>query len=139
MFARTVLTRAVPRLAITAAPRVALPRATRQFSLTARRYATPEEPDAPSASDMQRIMSDPAMRGMVEKLGQHPTVMAAMQKLSEVMRSKGFGPGNLPGKMDMMKLAFDQDFRQAAETLNEELQKADIQLDPEIMKKVFSP
>ncbi|KAK7418025.1 hypothetical protein QQX98_004164 [Neonectria punicea] len=105
--------------------------ATRRIHITPRRYAAAEPPN------LSEMMNDPKVRETFEKLGRHPPAIVAMQKVGEIIKSKGLEPGKPPSKMDMLKLMMDKDFREAAQTLTTEMQNAGVEINPDIFMKMM--
>jgi hypothetical protein len=81
------------------------------------------------------MMNDPKIRETFEKLSRHPPAIIAMQKVGDIIKSKGneispasdelliysrtgFEPGKPPSKMEVMKLLMDKEFRDAAQTVS---------------------
>ncbi|KAJ4178661.1 hypothetical protein NW755_013033 [Fusarium falciforme] len=117
---------AASRLRLVARPlsRVAM----RPLHVTPRRLASA---DPPNLSEM--MMNDPKIREMFEKLSRHPPAIIAMQKVGDIIKSKGFEPGKPPSKMEVMKLLMDKEFRDAAQTLTTEMQNAGIEINPDAL------
>ncbi|KAF4978159.1 hypothetical protein FZEAL_5404 [Fusarium zealandicum] len=127
--------------------------AARPIHVTARRFAAADPPNMSEA-----MMNDPKIRETFEKLSRHPPAMAAMQKLGEIVKSKGiyskslrllladrteavsrtgFDANTPPSKMDMMKLVADYEFREAAQELQTEMQNAGIKIQPDTFMKMM--
>lgn len=119
---------AASRLRLVARPlsRVAM----RPIHVTARRLASADPPNLP-----EMMMNDPKIRETFEKLSRHPPAIIAMQKVGDIIKSKGsetfpasdelliysrtgFEPGQPPSKMEVMKLLMDKEFRDAAQTVS---------------------
>ncbi|KAL2688979.1 hypothetical protein Neosp_003029 [[Neocosmospora] mangrovei] len=101
----------------------------RPLHVTARRFASADPPNLP-----EMMMNDPKIRETFEKLSRHPPAIIAMQKVGDIIKSKGngilspasdesfiysrtgFEPGQPPSKMEVMKLLMDKEFRDAAQT-----------------------
>jgi hypothetical protein len=63
--------------------------ATRQMHVTPRRFASA---DQPNMNNIESMMNDPLIRDTFEKLSRHPPAIMAMQKMAEVLKSKGTAP-----------------------------------------------
>ncbi|EEU34993.1 uncharacterized protein NECHADRAFT_37325 [Fusarium vanettenii 77-13-4] len=102
--------------------------AMRPLHVTARRFASADPPNLP-----EMMMNDPKIRETFEKLSRHPPAIIAMQKVGDIIKSKGrFEPGQPPSKMEVMKLLMDKEFRDAAQTLTTEMQNAGIEINPDV-------
>ncbi|KAF4470788.1 hypothetical protein FALBO_2303 [Fusarium albosuccineum] len=104
----------------------------RPIHVTARQCAAA---DPPNLSEM--MMNDPKVRETFEKLSRHPPAIIAMQKVGEIIKSKGFEPGQPPSKMEVVKLMMDKEFREAAQTLTTEMQNAGIEINPDVFMKMM--
>ncbi|KAF5664802.1 7-aminocholesterol resistance proteini [Fusarium heterosporum] len=104
--------------------------ATRQIHVTHRRFASADQP--PNMNQIESMMNDPAIRDTFEKLSRHPPAIAAMQKMGDVIKSKGLDTTQPPSKMDIMKLMMDSEFRDAATTLTTEMQNAGVEINPDV-------
>ncbi|KAM0484158.1 hypothetical protein ACHAP7_003672 [Fusarium lateritium] len=89
--------------------------ASRQIHVTPRRFASADQP--PNMNQIESMMNDPQIRDTFEKLSRHPPAIAAMQKMGDVIKSKGLDTTQPPSKMDIMKLMMDSEFRDAATTV----------------------
>ncbi|KFA62432.1 hypothetical protein S40285_06081 [Stachybotrys chlorohalonatus IBT 40285] len=101
-------------------------------SVTIRSFASPAPPNM-----AEQLQSDPQLREMMEKLSRHPGAIVAMQNIAQIVKDKGFEPGQTPSKMEMMKLLMDGDFRKAAQELNNEMQKAGVEINPDSLMKMM--
>ncbi|KAM0421175.1 hypothetical protein ACHAPT_011067 [Fusarium lateritium] len=101
---------AAPRLRLLARPlaRVAM----RPIHVTLRRPAAADPPNLP-----EMMMNDPKIRETFEKLSRHPPAIIAMQKVGELIQSRGFEPGKPPSRLELVKLLMDKEFRDAAQTV----------------------
>ncbi|KAM0342548.1 hypothetical protein ACHAPU_009399 [Fusarium lateritium] len=109
--------------------------ATRQFHVTPRRFASADQP--PNMNQIESMMNDPQIRDTFEKLSRHPPAIAAMQKMGDVIKSKGLDTTQPPSKMDIMKLMMDSEFREAATTLTTEMQNAGVEINPDVFMKMM--
>ncbi|CAJ0546880.1 Ff.00g015070.m01.CDS01 [Fusarium sp. VM40] len=109
--------------------------ATRQIHVTPRRFASADQP--PNMNQIESMMNDPQIRDTFEKLSRHPPAIAAMQKMGEVIKSKGLDTTQPPSKMDIMKLMMDSEFRDAATTLTTEMQNAGVEINPDVFMKMM--
>lgn len=68
--------------------------ATRQIHVTPRRFASADQP--PNMQQIESMMNDPHIRETFEKLSRHPPAIEAMQKMGDIIKSKGknFGESN---------------------------------------------
>ncbi|KAH8663831.1 hypothetical protein BGZ61DRAFT_484889 [Ilyonectria robusta] len=101
--------------------------ATRHIHATCPRFAAASPPNMP-----EMMMNDPKVRETFEKLSRHPPAIAAMQKVGDIIKGKGFDATKPPSKMDMMRLMMDKQFQEAAQTLYDEMQNAGIEMDSDV-------
>lgn len=68
--------------------------------------------------------------GLFNKLANHPEAAVALQDLAKVLQEKGIDltTGKPPSTLQMIKLASNAEFRAAAKRVEEELQKAGVDL-----------
>ncbi|KAM0185786.1 hypothetical protein ACHAPA_011974 [Fusarium lateritium] len=109
--------------------------ASRQIHVTPRRFASADQP--PNMNQIESMMNDPQIRDTFEKLSRHPPAIAAMQKMGDVIKSKGLDTTQPPSKMDIMKLMMDSEFRDAATTLTTEMQNAGVEINPDVFMKMM--
>ncbi|RGP74591.1 hypothetical protein FSPOR_1168 [Fusarium sporotrichioides] len=128
--------------------------ATRQIHVTPRRFASADQPS--NMNNIESMMNDPLIRDTFEKLSRHPPAIAAMQKMGEVIKSKGMDPctheecvqyltadntgldaSKPPSKMDLMKLMMDKEFRDASTELTTEMQNAGVEINPDVFMKMI--
>ncbi|CAH0050647.1 unnamed protein product [Clonostachys solani] len=106
--------------------------AARQLQATSRRHASTGPPNM-----AEMMYRDPKLRDTFEKLARHPGAILAMQNISQIIQNKGFQPGKMPSKMDMLKLMMDKEFREAAQKLTEEMQNAGVEINPDVFMKMM--
>ncbi|KAM5346134.1 hypothetical protein ACJ41O_009139 [Fusarium nematophilum] len=92
----------------------------RPLHVTPRRHASADPPNLP-----EMMMNDPKIRDTFEKLSRHPPAIIAMQKVGDIIKSKGFEPGKAPSKMEVVKLMMDKEFREAAQTVFMKMMEGD--------------
>ncbi|KAL5590760.1 hypothetical protein FOBRF1_014317 [Fusarium oxysporum] len=109
--------------------------ATRQIHVTPRRFASADQP--PNMQQIESMMNDPHIRETFEKLSRHPPAIEAMQKMGDIIKSKGLATSGPPSKMDIMKLMMDKEFRDAATTLTTEMQNAGVEINPDVFMKMM--
>ncbi|KAF5710083.1 7-aminocholesterol resistance [Fusarium mundagurra] len=109
--------------------------ATRQIHVTPRRFASADQP--PNMQQLESMMNDPHIRETFEKLSRHPPAIEAMQKMGDIIKSKGLATSGPPSKMDIMKLMMDKEFRDAAMTLTTEMQNAGVEINPDVFMKMM--
>ncbi|KAG4256579.1 hypothetical protein FPRO04_08156 [Fusarium proliferatum] len=109
--------------------------ATRQIHVTPRRFASADQP--PNMQQLESMMNDPHIRETFEKLSRHPPAIEAMQKMGDIIKSKGLATSGPPSKMDIMKLMMDKEFRDAATTLTTEMQNAGVEINPDVFMKMM--
>uniref|UniRef100_A0A8H7K8F3 Uncharacterized protein n=1 Tax=Bionectria ochroleuca TaxID=29856 RepID=A0A8H7K8F3_BIOOC len=93
----------------------------------------------------EMMYRDPKLRDTFEKLARHPGAILAMQNISQIIQNKGFQPGNMPSKMDMLKLMMDKEFRRQHKSvlmsnvtqLTEEMQNAGVEINPDVFMKMM--
>ncbi|KAG8672873.1 hypothetical protein FPOAC2_06286 [Fusarium poae] len=108
--------------------------ATRQMHVTPRRFASA---DQPNMNNIESMMNDPLIRDTFEKLSRHPPAIMAMQKMAEVLKSKGVDGSKPPTKMDLMKLMMDKEFRDASTELTTEMENAGVEINPDVFMKMM--
>ncbi|KAJ4127828.1 hypothetical protein NW768_008105 [Fusarium equiseti] len=108
--------------------------ATRPMHATPRRFASADQP--PNMSEVEAMMNDPLIRDTFEKLSRHPPAIAAMQRMGDVIKSKGLDTSKPPSKMDLMKLMMDKEFRDASTELTTEMQNAGVEINPDVFMKM---
>ncbi|KAH7129060.1 hypothetical protein EDB81DRAFT_764208 [Dactylonectria macrodidyma] len=101
--------------------------AKRQTHATSRRFAAAGPPNLP-----EMMMNDPKIRETFEKLSRHPPAIAAMQRVGDIIKEKGFDTTKPPSKMAMIRLMMDKEFQEAAQTLSTEMQNAGIDMNPDV-------
>ncbi|EWG54670.1 hypothetical protein FVEG_12822 [Fusarium verticillioides 7600] len=109
--------------------------ATRQIHVTPRRFASADQP--PNMQQLESMMNDPHIRETFEKLSRHPPAIEAMQKMGDIIKSKGLATSGPPSKMDIMKLMMDKEFRDAATNLTTEMQNAGVEINPDVFMKMM--
>ncbi|KAF5563650.1 7-aminocholesterol resistance [Fusarium napiforme] len=109
--------------------------ATRQIHVTPRRFASADQP--PNMQQLESMMNDPHIRETFEKLSRHPPAIEAMQKMGDIIKSKGLATSGPPSKMDIMKLMMDKEFRDAATKLTTEMQNAGVEINPDVFMKMM--
>ncbi|KAG0705469.1 hypothetical protein DFH29DRAFT_906631 [Suillus ampliporus] len=96
---------------------LALLRCRRTFSFTTRLQASENE-DA--------FLSQFKNTSIFGKLADKPEALMALRDFAELMRAQGIDANSPPSTLQMMKLAANSEFRQAAQKVVTELQKAGV-------------
>ncbi|KAG8895647.1 orotidine 5'-phosphate decarboxylase [Tulasnella sp. 403] len=104
----------------------------RYFSVSSRAQAS--EGDQYHAF-VEGVRSSPAM----QKIAQNKEAMDALQEVAIIMQKKGVDLSKRPSMFTMMKVVSDPEFRAAAEKTMEVLKKAGVEMDRELIMKMFSP
>ncbi|KAG1820383.1 uncharacterized protein BJ212DRAFT_1339769 [Suillus subaureus] len=98
---------------------LALPRCRRTFSYTPRLQASENE-DA--------FLSQFKNTSIFGKLADKPEALMALRDFAELMKAQGIDANTPPSAFQMMKLAANSEFREAAQKVVSELQKAGVDL-----------
>ncbi|ESK97433.1 mrna export [Moniliophthora roreri MCA 2997] len=93
---------------------------TRAFSITSRREA--------SEPDLGELYVKLSKTTIFKKLAESPSAINAVKEFGEAMQKQGLDTTKPPTTMQMLKLSMNKDFREAALRLQEEFQRAGIDL-----------
>ncbi|KAF4969494.1 hypothetical protein FSARC_3280 [Fusarium sarcochroum] len=105
--------------------------ATRQF------HATPRRSAVGKVGSLRRYISDDHVHEYIRELARHPRVLAAAAKVGEGIKRNNFTSFQRPQKTQVVKLLADPEFREAAQKLAEEMERAGIEQRPELFQHLL--